>query len=349
MAHNIDFSNGRANLAYLGSRRDVWHHLGCEMRPGMSMDEWRAASGLDWCAELVDGFASVDGAMIPTGFKFNVRSDTRGVLGVMTDKFVNHQPKDCLDYFEQYVSVDPRFRMDSAGSLKGGQLIFATAIFEADMTVAGNAHKARLLMTSALDGSASTVNKGVMTRVICNNTLDAALSERNAPVFRTRHTTRFDKVRAGRELARIAEGFGAYKAMGDAMAKTHVDDKQVATFFRTMLDIEPQEKIADLSGRKRNQLESLCGAYDRTIGEGAERGTTWAMLNAVTRYVDHDRGSDLEKRFTSAQFGSGAQMKAKAVAYLTAEDLPTVAAPTVDAGDDFASFLRNTSFQTSRG
>jgi phage/plasmid-like protein (TIGR03299 family) len=335
MAHNIDFSNGRANIAYTGSRQDVWHKLGCEMQSGQSMDEWRRAAGLDWEAVLVDGFASVNGAMVPTQFKFNVRSDTSGVLGVMSDRFVNHQPRDILDYFEQYVSADSRFRMDSAGSLKGGALIFATAVFEEPLTVAGDAHKARMLMTTALDGSGSTTNKGCVTRVICNNTLDAAVGERNAPVFRTRHTTKFDRVRAGRELAKIAEGFGAYKAMGDAMAQVHVSRDGVSSFFRAMLDIEAGEKISDLSGRKRNQLQDLCGAYDRTVREGAESGTAWAMLNAVTRYVDHDRGSDLEKRFTSAQFGSGAQLKARAVAYLTDADLmAAVSAKTAAAGSD---------------
>ncbi|MGO3930848.1 hypothetical protein [Rhodopseudomonas pseudopalustris] len=40
MAHNIDMTNGRANIAYLGSRMDVWHRLGQEMRPGMSTADW---------------------------------------------------------------------------------------------------------------------------------------------------------------------------------------------------------------------------------------------------------------------------------------------------------------------
>lgn len=44
--------------------------------------------------------------------------------------------------------------------------------------------------------------------------------------------------------------------------------------------------------------------------------------NAITRHVDHDKSvkrngsTEEEKRFTSAQFGSGAAMKAKAVAFL---------------------------------
>lgn len=36
MAHNIDMTNGRANIAFLGDHADIWHRLGQEMAPGMS-------------------------------------------------------------------------------------------------------------------------------------------------------------------------------------------------------------------------------------------------------------------------------------------------------------------------
>jgi hypothetical protein len=66
-----------------------------------------------------------------------------------------------------------------------------------------------------------------------------------------------------------------------------------------------------------NQFSALRSAYSATVREGTERGTVWTALNAVTRYVDHDRstrnGDNQESaRFDSAQFGSGAALKAQA-------------------------------------
>ena len=47
-------------------------------------------------------------------------------------------------------------------------------------------------------------------------------------------------------------------------------------------------------------------------------GTRWAMLNAVTEYVDHkSRARSDEKRFSNAQFGEGAKLKDQAFAMLT--------------------------------
>lgn len=72
-----------------------------------------------------------------------------------------------------------------------------------------------------------------------------------------------------------------------------------------------------MSTRKSNQFDALVNSYQATVDEGTEVNTAWCALNAVTRYVDHERsarGDDTETlaRFRSSQFGSGAAMKAKA-------------------------------------
>jgi hypothetical protein len=42
-------------------------------------------------------------------------------------------------------------------------------------------------------------------------------------------------------------------------------------------------------------------------------GTRWAMLNAVTELIDHERGRSNNTRMESAWFGTGAALKARAV------------------------------------
>jgi phage/plasmid-like protein (TIGR03299 family) len=366
MAHNIDMTNGRANIAFLGSRDDVWHKLGQEMKEGMSVEDWAKAAGLDWHAvkaaayvHLPEGIAGGTAFDVKTGItesgymrlamvdgvRHIVRSDNGHVLGTATDRYQPHQPAELLDWFKQYISVDERFQIDVAGSLKQGEIIWATATFNGGMDVAGDKHVARLLMTTTFDATGATINKGTVTRVVCNNTLDAALGSDKRAVVKTRHNTRFDAVRVGKELACIAQGFDQYKAMGDAMAKQHVSREQVSKFFKTVLEIPFDAEKKDISTRKLNQFQELGQAYAATVREGTEPETMWAALNAVTRYVDHDRstrgggstGSPGEGRFLSAQFGSGAAMKEKAVATLfemsDGELLKAVWAKTADDAD----------------
>jgi hypothetical protein len=47
-------------------------------------------------------------------------------------------------------------------------------------------------------------------------------------------------------------------------------------------------------------------------------GTRWAMLNAVTELVDHERGRSNNTRIESAWFGTGAALKNKALELLSA-------------------------------
>ena len=333
--HNIDMTNGRANIAFRGSRQDIWHHLGTEMAQFSTINQWAKAAGLDWTAIKVPAIAALNGPEfdhLPAYGKngelapwqrfvevkdrnFVVRSDNGHPLGYVSNIYQPVQPIDVLQWFEQYISVDDRFQLDVAGSLGQGQTIWATAAYREPLDVAGDAHAANLLMTTTLDGTASTINQGSVTRVVCQNTLHAALSDKRA-VIRTRHNTKFDGAKVGKELAAIAQGFAVYKAMGDAMAATEMAASDVHAFFQKLLDIPRDAKRNDISPRKANQYDRVAQAYNTTRQEGAHG--VWAALNAITRYVDHDRtnGSKPEAVMATSQFGAGAAMKAQAVELL---------------------------------
>lgn len=355
MAHRIDMTNSRANIAYLGSRQDVWHKLGQEMPEGANLDTWIKEAGLDWNVEQFPIHAHDGATAYPCdGWLASVRSDTKLTLGIGSERRKEVQPRSVVEWFDQYVKHDDRFKLDVLGSLDGGRVVWGTAKFNGDMQVAGDTHTARLLMTTAYDGTMSTINRATMTRVVCRNTMNTALADKEKSVIRTRHSTTFDAARVGKELGVIVQGFAAYKSMGDAMALKHLDDDKIVNMFRAMLDIKPEETSKDLSKRKLNQFDDLSRCYQQTCNE-TDKGTAWSALNAVTRYVDHNRStrgtgnSADESRFISAQFGAGAAMKQKAVQYLDdlcdGDLLRAVAEKTADEAD-VSSILRQ-SFRSS--
>lgn len=329
MAHNIDMSNGRANIAFLGSRNDVWHSLGQEMKNGMTIEQWQAAAGLDWSCIKVPAIADCSalgmGHMPIADRSFTVRSDNGAMLGYVSGEdeargYKIVQPYDVLSWFAEYIAVDSRFELDTAMSLKGGSLICATAKFNGPIDVMGENHKARLLMSTSFDGSYSTTNSMTMTRVVCNNTLDVALTDKRA-VVKTRHSTNFKPEHVAKELADMAASVEQYKVMAEAMASHHLSNTDIAAFFRACLDIPMSATRDNISTKKANQFQAIGDAYQRTLAEGTEQGTAWAAMNAITRYADHDKttrngDSPQEARFLSSQFGSGKALKAKAFGLL---------------------------------
>jgi len=328
MAHNIDMTNGRANIAFLGSRNDVWHRLGQEMQEGMTIDQWAEAAGLNWSAVKTPVYVEWNGekVLVPNS-KAIQRNDTGLVLGMTTDQYQIHQPSETLDWAQRYVNMDSRFKIDVAGSLREGRIVWVTAIFDANGTggidIGGSRHVIRLLMSTTFDATGATVNKLTDTRVVCNNTLDVALAGDNRAVVRTRHTSKFNADKVSRELEGMAQSVEKYKLFGDTMSETRMVKETVSKYFKVLLDIPFDAKPDDVSARKMNQFGDLNRAYRQTIQDGAQPETAWCALNAVTRYVDHDKstrgGNESESRLLSAQFGSGATMKAEAVRLLTAD------------------------------
>jgi phage/plasmid-like protein (TIGR03299 family) len=337
MAHNIDMTNNRANIAFLGSRNDVWHRMGQEMLTGQSIDAWADAAGLGWSAVKVPALVALNGPqfdhieagkrMLPAPDRaFVVRSDNAGLLGYVSGETDSSgyqivQPADVLAWFDKYIAVDDRFALDVCGSLDGGKRIWATAKYNGDISVAGENHSARVLMSTTFDGSGATINQCSMTRVVCQNTLRIAHADSKAAI-KTRHSTRFDAAKVGKELAQLASGFAQYKAIGDAMAQVEMSAQQISEFFKTVLEIPFDAKKEDISSRKMNQFSDLSRAYSTSVREGAEKNSVWSALQAITRYADHDRSvqkgdqSETVARFASAQFGSGDQLKGKAMSLL---------------------------------
>ena len=221
MSHNLDMTNGRANIAFRGSRNDIWHRMGQEMEAGQSIEAWAAAAGLGWSAVKVPALSSR--SMVRSSITSNPRSASCPRLIVRSSSAATTpdcsvsspvkpsqegyqivQPRDVLDWFQRYIAVDDRFELDVCGSLDGGRRIWATAKYNGDVSVGGESHAMRVLMSTTYDASGATINQCTATRVVCQNTLRIAHGDSRAQI-KTRHSTRFDAAKVGRELAQLAQ------------------------------------------------------------------------------------------------------------------------------------------------
>ncbi len=267
----------------------------------------------------------LDGTLrVVGGAYLNRRSDTGAILGhqTHTERRCEVQPREIAHFVHDFVSTDNRFSMQVMGAIKGGAQVWATAAFNGDTTIAGERHQAYLLARTGFDGSLATHCQMTIVRAVCNNTLSAAFADKRA-FLTVRHSTRFDAKAAASQLAKMAQSVETYKAVGDALASNTMVATEVSQFFKQLLEIPFDTKADDISTRKMNQFRTLSDCYRQSVAEGAERDTAWAALQAVTRYVDHDRSSrgddgdsEASKRFVSSQFGSGAQLKGEAMGIL---------------------------------
>jgi phage/plasmid-like protein (TIGR03299 family) len=336
MSANIEYRNGRASFAYDGDASKIWWGAKGATRIDQSWtaEQTLAAANLNYqtikvpayrqaktptTSALGDGWKPVPTFDRVDNAHFIARADTGELLSdrSCSDVYKPHQNLELYETVRQYVDVDPEhWRITTLGALGNGARVYFSAEYNGkDHTVGGDKFKFYLLSTTSHDMTGASTFQGSTIRVVCQNTFHAATAHPKG-LIKVRHNTKFDKARAGNELAEIIKSFDTFKVVGDSMARVHMAQDAVVTYFKSLLDIPFDAKRDDISTRKLNQYETLFTAYRSTLAEGTDQ-TVWAAFNGATRFVDHERatrGGDnvSDARFASSQFGSGAALKAKA-------------------------------------
>src|SRR5208282_2500503 len=216
------------------------------------------------------------------------RNDTFASLGIAADGYHVHQTTDLYDMARKYFSAAQGWTMSSMGSLKGGREIWFAARFDKDFAIGGAKHERYALMSTSFDTTQATRVQGTTTNVVCKNTMRAAWSDGSCVVKRN-HSAAFDAAAITGELATIASSHDRYKVIGDALATVAVTEEFNKTFFKTLLGIPLDAKKEDIATRTMNNYGALWSAFRKSADERGQNNDAFTALNAVTRYVDHEK------------------------------------------------------------
>ena len=317
MAHLIDMTNGRANMAYVGET--PWHGLGQELSQGASLDQWRIEAGLNWEAKRnALYYRDATTQVRKSESEVLYRSDTGDELGIVSPRYQIVQPAEVMEFFRDLTTLQG-FTMETAGSLDGGRKAWALARTGEDFRLMGNdLVKAYVLLATSFDGTLATRAQFTSVRVVCNNTLQISLNAKGG--ISVPHSTSFNASQVKFDLGVMHSSFSEFEEQAIVCAKRRVVKQEALQFFLDLL--EPGSSVADLtnpdasiSTRKRNIIANI---YELFAGAGygaslaSANGTAWGLVNAVTQYVDHTQGNNVNNRFRSAQFGTGADLKTEA-------------------------------------
>jgi hypothetical protein len=97
-----------------------------------------------------------------------------------------------------------------------------------------------------------------------------------------------------------------------------MDQAAADAFVSTLLQPYHTSKMELNQTRGYKRIMELFNGQAIGAGIPGVAGTRWAMLNAVTELVDHERGRSNNTRIESAWFGTGAVLKNKALELLSA-------------------------------
>lgn len=336
MAHEIDQSNSRSNMAYVVAT--PWHGLGAKLSHDSTMQEWLQAAGMGYTVQRAP-VQFMNGSMHSfDGKEVLYRDDTNAPLGIVSDAYKIVQPAEVLDFFAGLCEKND-FSMETAGCLKGGAVYWALAKTGHSVTLSrGDTTNGYVLLSTSADGSRATDARFTSIRVVCNNTLTVALAKGSANAVKTRHSRAFDanatKVALG--LEQYDSAWDNFRATLQRLEDTSVSKAQATELFSELLRPagERAKPRAAIGAQSFDDLmnRSFGGAYNKTPVEkdrairgleelensyycapGATPGNAYGIVQAVTHYIDHSRGNDSDKRLTSAWFGQGETLKNRAM------------------------------------
>lgn len=323
MAHELDMSNGRANMAYVGEM--PWHGLGQRLDENQDIDQWRVAAGLDW--KLEERSVMYRSGSIETGEgelciypsrKILTRSDTGAALSCVGDSYRVVQPGEVLEFYRDIVST-AGFKLHTAGVLRGGRKYWALAKINEEARIMGQDKvEGYVLLVTACDGSLATRAMFTSVRVVCANTLGYAVTDADGssrPHIRVPHSREFKPEAVKAELGLSGTSWNKFADDAFRLASRKVSEREAVEWLVKVFGDanKPVEEQQNTNARVMRDVLSLFQGGGRGSDLRSAANTAWGLVNAATEYCDHhSRCRTADSRLDRAWFGDGATIKRKA-------------------------------------
>lgn len=303
--------------------------------------EVMSAAGLDWNVakcELVakmpthDIYAKEKDSFImgnsmyktcPNAFA-TYRTDYNIPLGIVKERYTPVQNIEAFTFFDGAIGKDKAI-WQTAGFFGNGERIFVSAKLPKNIFVNGDPVENYLVFTTSHDGSSGVKILFTPIRVVCQNTLNAAIaSSTNYVSFRHTKSVHGNLDIAAEILGICETHIVTLQEQFDNMRKIQMtDDKAQQIFANVILTEDEQFRIKEtghtigqiitrdwraindsqVSMKKVNTLSEINNYYFSGIGQKEILGTAWGVYNAITGYYSNIDNSEGTKRMDSLLYG----------------------------------------------
>lgn len=297
MAHMVE------TMAYAGEV--PWHGLGHKVPSDLSTDQMMQAAGLDWTVQKIPAFVKINDESQNIDAAALVRSSDNKILDVVSSDWNPVQNQEAFDFFQDFVNAGD-MEMHTAGSLKGGQIVWALAkIKDSFELFGGDQVDSYMLFTNPHVYGQSLDIRFTPIRVVCNNTLTLSLSQKGGTAFKLSHRREFVADQAKQALGIAHAKLDEYKSMASWMGSKRYDNESIKAYFQELF---PSQGDKD----SRNAIKAL-EVLELQPGAKFAEGSWWQAFNAVTYMTDHLMGRSNDARLQSAWFGVNKSLKNKAL------------------------------------
>jgi phage/plasmid-like protein (TIGR03299 family) len=332
MAHLLNFNKKTGTWSFASASEKAWHNLGQIVDGAMTAEQAIKAANLDYEVAKAPLFAGIekiseipelpkseDETALPKEYDYisyqnkvaTYRTDTKEVLGVVGGRYEIVQNKDAFGFFDSIIDAREAI-FETAGALGLGERIFVTAKLPNDLIVKGEPIEKYIILTNSHDGSSSIIAGFTNVRVVCNNTLQAALYKLDNKVSIKHISGAKEKLSEAHRVMGIASKYmDSVQEVFESMTKKSMSDAEIKDFINKIFTpknpiIKDEEKAYELSTRTQNKIEStfqFAMTHDTQTTEST-KNTLFGAYNAISGYYNYVKNyPSPESKFNSLQFG----------------------------------------------
>jgi len=313
MADNL-YNN---TMAYTGEV--PWHHKGTHFSEEFTSAQAVEAAGLGYLVTKEPIYRMLAGEPAQVEGRFvTINNDNQKVLGFVGDRYEVLQNTDAFIFFDELMA-ESGAKFQTAGALGDGEKVWLMAklphTFE---PLLGDKIEQFCLLTTSHDGSSGVDVRFTPIRVVCQNTLTAAVRGTKETIS-IRHTASV-KSRLEQSAMILKEMNRHFTALGETfkeLAHFRVDDEWIMRYEEKLFGPEPKQ---DAHGMTKNLWASRMAGYETRLSTGmgidipGVKGTAWGAYNAAIEWADYQfplrKGTD---RTESILWGSANAFKQEAL------------------------------------
>lgn len=309
MAHEIEMVGDVAQMAYVGDT--PWHGLGTRVPADLTPEQMLDAAGLNWTVDKVPAYYVVGDEVRTIGQSALIRSSDSKMLDAVSDDWNPVQNQEAFDFFDEFVRAGD-MEMHTAGSLKGGQIVWGLAkVKDSFELFKGDQIDSYLLFSNFHKYGFSTDVRFTPIRVVCNNTLTLSLNSKVERMVKISHRKVFNPGNVKEMLGIATDKLTKYKDMAAFLGSKKAKNEDIVEYFCRVFPVtgSNEKKTKEVSKNAQTALDIL---HTQPGAQYAE-GTWWQPFNAVTYMTDHLVGRSADTRLTSSWYGNNKNVKVKAL------------------------------------
>lgn len=262
-------------------REVPWHGLGTRVEEAMTSKEALELSGLNWTIESLPIFDAHGNEI--KGYKANTRNSDGKVMGIVSNRYSIVQNVEAFEFTDALVGEGVTY--ETAGSLFGGKKIWLLAKMP-ERYIVGDKFEPYICFTNNHEGKGAVRACMTPVRVVCNNTLNLALSGA-ARAWSTPHRGDVQsRLEEARQTLQLADVYMKHlEETADRLANERMSDDEIQATLDKMFDVPKNATDRQKQTIQTAKDEILVCMIRPDIAQFLN--TKYGFLNAVSDYVGH--------------------------------------------------------------